>query len=400
MRRAEIVVVGAGPAGIAAAVTASAKGRQVLVLDDNPGEGGQIWRGGGGHREWLERFHRCGAEKIFNARVIAAGAADRTLVVETGGGAERLNFDKLILATGARELFLPFPGWTLPGVMGAGGLQAMVKGGLRIRAARVVVAGTGPLLLAVAAFLKEHGAQVIAIAEQAQAARIRSFAMHMVSQPGKLWQGLRLKAKLAGTPYFTDCWVEQAHGTSSLESVNLRRGGKQWAELCDYLAIGYGLWPNAELAALLGCERDGPFVKVDASQQTSVAGVYCAGEPTGIAGVDAALAEGIAAGSSAAGEAARAPHSSFAVRLARTFAIRDEVKRLAKDDTIVCRCEDVTWSELRHRQGWRAAKLQTRCGMGPCQGRICGPALETMCGWRTESLREPLFPARVESMTR
>jgi NADPH-dependent 2,4-dienoyl-CoA reductase/sulfur reductase-like enzyme len=316
-----------------------------------------------------------------------------------------LSFESLVLATGARERFLPFPGWTLPNVMGAGGLQALVKTGLPIEGKRVVVAGSGPLLLAVAAYLGAHGANVLLIAEQASSMQLARFAVGSFS---KRSQALALKRQLKDVPYRTGCWVSEAHGEEKLEAVTLFRGGKRWRVACDYLACGFHLVPNVELAELLGCDVDRGSVKVDQFQQTSVANVYSAGETTGIGGLELSLVEGEIAGLAAAGkhDAARelfplrAKQRKFADLLNCTFALRDELKHLAKLQTIVCRCEDVTLERLRAHNSWRAAKLQTRCGMGPCQGRICGGAVEFLFGWRAESVRPPVLPVKIESLMR
>ena len=162
-----------------------------------------------------------------------------------------LEFEKLIIATGARERFLPFPGWTLPNVFGAGGLQAFVKGGLRVEGKRIVIAGTGPLLLAVAEYLKSKGATIVAIAEQAPSANITRFARGLWGIPSKLVQAAALRAKLIGIPYLTDCWLTSAAGEDKLESVTLTRRRKEWTLDCDYLACGFHLVPNIELASLL-----------------------------------------------------------------------------------------------------------------------------------------------------
>jgi NADPH-dependent 2,4-dienoyl-CoA reductase/sulfur reductase-like enzyme len=188
----------------------------------------------------------------------------------------------------------------------------------------------------------------------------------------------------------------------------LRRGSKTWTEPCDYLACGFGLIPNVELGALLGCLMTDSGVQVDEYQQTSVPGVFCAGEATGIGGLELSLVEGEIAGYAAAGrlEAAqalfgiRARHARFATALDRAFALRPELKRLPQDDTLVCRCEDVTFGRVRSCSNWRDAKLQTRCGMGPCQARVCGGAIEFLLGWKPESVRPPVFPARIKSLTR
>jgi NADPH-dependent 2,4-dienoyl-CoA reductase/sulfur reductase-like enzyme len=408
----EVLVIGAGPAGIAAACAAAESGVRVGVVDDNPSAGGQIWRGGADHSpssqasEWQERLAGSGASFIHGAKVVAREAAD-VLVAETWERTLKLKFAKLVLATGARERFLPFPGWTLPGVMGAGGLQALVKSGLSVSGKRVVIAGSGPLLLAVAEYLRRAGANVVFIAEQAPAARLRGFAARLLLHPAKMWQAIRLRRALGGIPYRFGMWPAAASGTEKLEWVELIRGGAKTRVACDYLACGFHLVPNVELAELLNCEMDGGFVRVNEMQETTAPRIYCAGEPVGIGGVEAALIEGQIAGYAAAGNAAkartlyseRAAARKFTGLLARTFALRDELRTLVAPETIVCRCEDVSRAQLAKYSDWRSAKLQTRCGMGACQGRVCGAAVEFIFGWRAESVRPPIFPARVESLT-
>lgn len=162
--------------------------------------------------------------------------------------------------------------------------------------------------------------------------------------------------------------------------------------------------PNTELAALLGCTLRGDYVAVDERQQTSVANIYCAGEPTGIAGLDAALIQGEIAGLACAGKpidslrGRRTAEQKFARRLETAFRLRKELSLLASEETIVCRCEDVSYESLAGRSGWTEAKLQTRCGMGPCQGRICGPATQILFGWTPKSIRPPLSPVPVSAL--
>ena len=398
----DLLVVGAGPAGLAAAWRAAQSGLRVSVVDDNPAAGGQIWRGGPPEAQvWFQRIHSVEVELITGASVFQQPGAN-TLHAETAHGVCELKYSSLVLATGARERFLPFPGWTLPNVMGAGGLQALVKSGLPIEGRRVVVAGSGPLLLAVAAYLRGHGADVLFIAEQASSVQLGRFVFGLFS---KASQAFDLKRQLKRVPYRSGCWVAEAQGKEKLEAVTLVRGGKRWQVACDYLACGFHLVPNVELAELLGCVMENGSVKVDEFQQTTVSNVYSAGETTGIGGLELSLVEGEIAGLAAAGKheaaralfPARAKHRRFADLLNRTFALRDELKGLATPETIVCRCEDVTLERLGTQDSWRSAKLQTRCGMGPCQGRVCGGAIEFLFGWRAESVRPPILPVRLES---
>jgi len=399
------VIVGAGPAGIAAAVTLSDSGARVTLLDDNPCAGGQIWRGGNlKASKWLERLTRRTAVVITGARVLSGDAARQTLLVDVNGKAQEIAYSKLVLATGARELFLPFPGWTLPNVMGVGGLQALVKSGLPVEGKRIVVAGSGPLLLAVTSYLRKCGAVVPLIAEQASATNLASFALSLAAHPAKVRQSIELNPFLAGIRYLSSCWVESAAGSNKLERVRLRRGSRVWEEPCDYLANSYGFTANTELAMYMGCAVEAGVVKADQWQQTSLSNIYCAGEIAGLGGVDTALLEGQIAGFALSGQQSQAATlhprkaKSFARLLNKTFQPRAELRALAQSDTIVCRCEDVTLSRLRQAGSWRSAKLHERCGMGPCQGRICGPAVQFMLGWEPSSLRPPLSPTRLENL--
>jgi len=402
-REFEVVVVGAGPAGIAAACAAAGCGKRVGLVDDNPEAGGQIWRFGAPEGEpWFERLRRSGAEVIPGARVFDHPATG-VLHAERDGERLDLRYEQLILATGARERFLPFPGWTLPNVLGAGGLQALVKSGLPIEGKRVVVAGSGPLLLAVADYLHSCGAVVPVIAEQASSRHIRRLAFTLAALPGKLLEAARRRLSVLRTRYLTDCWVVAAEGDGKLAAVTLQRNGTTWREPCDYLACGFGLVPNLELPLLVGCKVERGYVSVNEWQRTSIPGVACVGELCAIGGVDPALASGLIAGYTAGDREDKAREHfaalrrarKFASRLEAAFALREELKAIATPETIVCRCEDVPLGKIAGQHNWRSAKLQTRCGMGPCQARVCGPVVDFLCGWPAESVRPPLFPVEV-----
>lgn len=396
---------------MAAAVRAAECGVEVGIVDDNATLGGQIWRGESDDGEnqdairWSEMLRTAGVTKLCGKRVFDQPEA-RVLFAEGDDDLCELRYRNLILATGARERFLPFPGWTLPNVMGAGGLQAMVKSGLPIRGKRVVVGGTGPLLLAVAAYLRKHGAEIPIICEQASWSMLAGFSMALLAQPAKITQGIQLKRELAGVPFAANSWPLAARGQQELESVTISRRGKSETIECDYLACGFHLVPNLELQQLLGCQIREGYVHVDEFQRTTVEGVFCAGEPTGIGGVELAIIEGQIAGLVAGGGLEKArllfrdrdKRRRFARRLDQTFRLRPELKNLPSAETLVCRCEDVSYSRLQQHTSWRSAKLQTRCGMGPCQGRVCGPATQFLFKWEPDSVRPPVFPARVESL--
>lgn len=406
----DILVVGAGPAGMVAAVNAAARGKRVGLVDDNPAAGGQIWRSGGelppDARRAIASLEASNVVRLQGWRVFDAPRPGLLHAERSGGECAELGYKSLVLATGARERFLPFPGWTLPNVMGAGGLDALVRGGVPVADKRVVVAGTGPLLLAVAAHLTRHGARVVAVCEQAPLLRLARFGVRLLVEPGKLRRAVEYRLAIRSAPYLTQCWIASAQGRDRVESVTLRQGNKQWNVACDFVGCGFHLVPNIELPSLLGCRIDNGLVEVDESMQTSVPGVYCAGEPTGIGGVEIAVLEGQIAGLAAAGRLQdtrrlarrRRGKLGFARALEQACALDPQLRALPSGDTCVCRCEDVRFVSLHGHTNWRDAKLQTRCGMGPCQGRVCGPASEFLFGWRDQSVRPPIFPALVSSL--
>lgn len=408
--RTDILIVGGGPAGMAAAIAAATSGGDVTIIDDNPRLGGQIWRAELGEMKSADARELIATLEQNRIRIIPGAsvfAGNRTaLLAETGSGTVEIEYQKLILATGARERFLPFPGWTLPNVFGAAGLQALVKGGFEVENKRVVVAGTGPLLLVVAEYLRSKGAQIVAVCEQTTNRKLDRFALGLWRRPSKLAQGIALRSKLRGVPYYKNSWVLAAFGESKLKAVTISRIDRTVELECDMLACGFHLVPNTELARLLGCRIDDDFVSVDEYQETSVQGVYCAGEPTGIGGVDAALVEGRIAGYAATGQIDEArlllpdreTTERFTIALDRTFELRDELRKLATDSTVVCRCEDVQFGVLTGYTDLRTAKLQTRCGMGSCQGRVCGPAVDFLFGWKDRSVRPPIVPVRMENL--
>jgi NADPH-dependent 2,4-dienoyl-CoA reductase/sulfur reductase-like enzyme len=327
------------------------------------------------------------------------------MTVERSGRSFTVEAGSIVLATGARERFLPFPGWTLPGVVGVGGAQALLKAGMAVRGLSVVVAGTGPLLLPVAAALASAGARVRWVAEQAPAARVRGFAASLWRSPGRIAQAARYRGAFLRAPYRAGSWVARAEGDGFVSHAVLRDATGERTLPCDLLCVGYGLVPSVELALRVGARVRAGAVVVDEAQRTTVPGIYAAGEPTGVAGVDAALAAGAIAGSSAAGAApperaaaVLAREKQLAARMDEAFGLRQELRALCDEDTIVCRCEDVSRGRIAPHPDARAAKLHTRAGMGPCQGRVCGPALEFLFGWTQETVRPPVLPARVGTL--
>ncbi|MFB7293046.1 FAD-dependent oxidoreductase [Actinacidiphila glaucinigra] len=405
-----LAVVGAGPAGIAAALEAADAGLRVALVDAAPQAGGQFYRQpapglrarrpGALHHAWgtwrrlrgrLEAHIEAGrVTHLPGCQVWSLEPGFTLHTLEAGA----IGADGVVLATGGYEKVLPFPGWTLPGVVTAGGAQAMLKGGLVLPGRTVVVAGTGPLLLPVAAGLAAAGARVAALAE---AADPRDLLRHATAVPlGKAVEGAVYAARLArhGIRVRWRHTVVAAHGVDRVEAVTLAGpDGARRRVACDALAVGHGLLPHTDLA--------GSF-EVDAEQRTPTPGVWAAGEVTGVGGAELALAEGEIAGRSAAarlrgGEpdpAAWATAARRRERLRRFAAVLDAVYRLpgdwaesaVTDDTVVCRCEEVPASAVREAVrdlgagDLRTVKLLTRAGMGWCQGRVCGPGVAAVAG--------------------
>ncbi|WP_256831661.1 FAD/NAD(P)-binding oxidoreductase [Pseudomonas sp. Pse1] len=405
---ADLLIIGAGPAGLAAALAAAPSDARIVLLDDNPLAGGQIWRDGpqaslpAQARRLRQRMAACSNIRHHAQTRVIACVAPKQLLVESPEQGWQIRYDKLILCTGARELLLPFPGWTLPGVTGAGGLQALIKGGLPVQGERLVIAGSGPLLLASAATAKKHGAQVLRIVEQASRGAVAGFAAQLPRWPGKCLQSLRL----FDPHYRTGSHVLAALGSDRLEGVRLLQQGKIVELECQRLACGFGLIPNIQLGQALGYALNGQALAVDAWQASSLADHFAAGECTGFGGSELALVEGAIAGHAAVGDqqaarqlwSRRARWQGFADTLNQAFRLNPQLKALPAADTLICRCEDVPYAALADQQGWRAAKLTSRCGMGACQGRVCGAALHHLFGWQPAAPRPPFSPARIETL--
>ncbi|MYQ76542.1 MULTISPECIES: NAD(P)/FAD-dependent oxidoreductase [unclassified Streptomyces] len=436
--RAEVAVVGAGPAGLAAAVTAADAGLDVLLIDAADAPGGQYYRapapGLGAtrpealHHGWgtftaltarLDRHRATGRVRLLTGHQVWAvtrTGEDWTLHAVTGpdggdGAAPRAR--RLVIATGAVERQLPFPGWTLPGVVGAAGAQAMLKSGLVLPGRRVVVAGSGPLLQAVALSLARAGARVPALVEAAGYGAYARAPLTVAANPDRLAEGVRHRAGLArhGVRMLTHRAVTAVHGTERVEGVTVSRIDRAWRPVpgtgrridCDALAVGHGLVPQLDLALGLGCATrtgtDGSAVlEVDARLRTTVPGVWAVGETGGVGGVRLALAEGELAALSVIADArgGRVPARAGALRRRRRrmrgFAgLMGTVHRPGPawtgwldPDTEVCRCEEVTVGTVRTAVtelgagDTRTAKLLTRAGMGWCQGRTCGFAVRAL----------------------
>lgn len=419
-RTPDVLVVGGGPAGIAAATEIARRGGHVLLVDENPRPGGQIWRHGGHSRpklppqalRALQAFAQSGAEVLYGATVFdlePSGAAH----VEVEGVPVHISPRRgTILCTGSRERFLPFPGWTLPGVTGVGGVQALLKAGADFRGQRVVIGGTGPLLLPVAHALVQGGAELQIVAEQLSFRRLARFAATLARKaPVRLIEGARYRAGFARTPFRTGAWVERVDpGPDGRVGVaHVRVGGKKNAVrqfACDFVCVGYGLVPVVELARLAQCRIDGRgAVSVDADQRTSNPRIWAAGEPTGVGGVHAAQIEGAIAGTtilegtlSPARLRARTRILQFKSLLEASFPLDPALLKLPDAATVVCRCEGVTHGQILSAGSYREAKIMERMGMGPCQGKVCGTTVRTLYGWDRDTVQLPSTPVPIGSL--
>ncbi|ORT57316.1 FAD-dependent oxidoreductase [Streptomyces sp. CB03238] len=423
---ADLAIVGAGPAGLAAAATAAGLGLDVTLLDAADRPGGQIHRhpaGGPVPRAVCPLVRKLTGVRHLPTHhvwtVVPDGAAWLLhAVVGPDEVPAAVRARAVLLATGAYERQLPFPGWTLPGVVGAGGAQAMLKAGGVLPGRRIVVAGSGPLLLAVATTLAAAGARVPALVEAADYTAYARHAPALVRNPAKLAQGALHGGALLrhSTRLLTRHAVTAAHGTTRVEAVTVARLDADWRPVpgtgrripCDALAVGHGLVPQLELATGLGCATrrtpDGtPALDVDAQQRTSVPGIWAAGETCGVGGAELARVEGEIAALSIAG---RRPPGALTRRRARLRTFADGMAAAHRPGpgwtdwldgaTEVCRCEEVTADRVRRAvtdlgaRDTRTVKLLTRAGMGWCQGRMCGPAVARLAGQDPAPDRRPL----------
>ncbi|MEP6799028.1 MAG: NAD(P)/FAD-dependent oxidoreductase [Lapillicoccus sp.] len=431
-----MLVIGAGPAGLAAAHAARERGAPVTLLDSSDQLGGQFWRhlpdtrpaarndilhhGWSTFRQLGDALESdSGCRIIRSAQVWAIETAPEGpgivhVVVGESDGVDRdrlaLSPDAIVLATGAYDRTLPFPGWDLPGVFTGGAAQALAKGERVSVGRRVVVAGAGPFLLPVAASLAATGARVLGVYE---ANRLPALLRGWLPEPWQLLGAAGKGPELAGyaaghlrsrIPYRLGCAVVAAHGTDRVESVTVASVTADWAPItgterriaADAVCVSHGFTPRLELAIAAGCALTSErFVLVGDTQETSVPGVYAAGEITGIGGADLAMAEGAIAGHLAAGGAVadvgvrravrrRRTFRGFAARIEAAHAIRPGWPEMLTADTIVCRCEEVTYGDLcataasTRSTSLRALKLSTRASLGICQGRVCGRSVEEL----------------------
>ena len=400
-----IIVVGAGPAGLAAAKSAAGKGCHVTVIDSQPRGGGQYWRhltevsGYKSNRsaEYLKELqqnklitHITGAQ-VWSAEKLGDGYQLNYL---QAGVEKKISAQKIILTTGAYDRTLPFPGWTTSGVMTPGGAQSLLKGHGVVAGKAIVVSGTGPFLLPVATALAKSGAHVEIIEAQSPL-RWALSPLALLLNPGKFPELIHYASAIMQSKIkvsFGSAITEYQNGVAQVSKVrsNLSIKKKNVRSIkADVVATGWGFLPDVTLGGILGCAQtlDGDEIvvfKVDSEQRSSAQNIWVAGEATGIGGADLALAEGAIAGLSATGSRIpagmrwkRFTKRLFAKALQRSYPVGGGWQEWLRDETVICRCEEVSCQEIIESvqelgaEDARTSKLFTRAGMGLCQGRVC-----------------------------
>jgi NADPH-dependent 2,4-dienoyl-CoA reductase/sulfur reductase-like enzyme len=429
----DIAIVGAGPAGLAAAREVSAAGATAALLDSYSRPGGQYFKQpprafrakqpGRLHHDYLlpqtlfgvvaesPRLTLLTDTTVWTAYAGPEGFSLHCYRPDQGGLEVRAK--KVILAPGAHDRALPFPGWDLPGVMTAGAIQTLANSQRVLPGRKIVLSGSGPFLLPVAALLAESGANLVGVFEAARPRDIFRYSASAWAGRAKLGEGAGYLRVLRhfGVPYKFGRAVVRAEGRERVERVSVARLNSDWSIVPDSLetlevdavGVGYGFSPSLDLSQLLGCEhrydpvQAASFAVHDPRQQSTRPGVFVAGEICGIGGSAVALPQGAVAGLAAALDLSRVPArpdatarlakyqaearqaQAFAGTLNRMFALQPGWQTWATPETIICRCEEVTLGRVRTAisefdlKNVKAVKLTTRCGMGLCQGRVCGP---------------------------
>lgn len=456
----DVAVLGAGPAGMAAATEAARRGARVVLLEESPQPGGQVYRAappgflmpedpdkraGDALRAALAAS---GAELRLGHRVWGLGGGPlvpqgtppvpfRLDALPPEGAPLTLEARALVLCPGTHERIIPFPGWTLPGVIGLAAATILLKAQGVLPGRRVVVAGAGPLLYAVAAKLLKAGAEVAAVADLGTRGEWARALPALAARPDLLARGVAWRALLTAhsVPLLSGCRVVAAEGASVLERIRLLTAeGAVEAFDCDALCIGHGLVPATEATRLFRAAHRydraaGGWVPVlDADRRTSVKLLYVAGDGGGVRGAAAAPAAGRLAALAALSDLgiltgrahARARWRPWAehwraartgAAMARMMALRPALVSAIPPETVVCRCEGVTRAEIDAALDDGAADMNqlkqfTRCGMGPCQGRVCGEAAAELVAARVGGRehagfatgRLPLRPVPMEAL--
>jgi len=423
IKQIDLLVVGAGPAGLAAALEAKRRGLTPLVIDENPLPGGQIYRNVSASpladpallgddylygRTLVQAFEDADIDYWPRTLVWQITQDRRVFATREGAGTWQIDAQAIVLAGGAMERPFPIPGWTLPGVMGVGAAQTLLKSAALAPRDGAVLAGCGPLLYLFAWQMLRAGVPVRAILDTTQRRAKRDALRHLggaLRAPGYLAKGMGLlrAIRAAGVEHVKDVEALRVLGNAAgdqAEAIEYRVAGQTKRIETPLVLLHQGVVPNTQITRSIGCEHvwnDAQLCwlpRIDAWGETSVPGIFVAGDGGGIAGARAAEPSGRLAALQAAHalgriDTSRRDSTALALRrdLARHTAIRpfldafyrpaDAMRRPADDDTVVCRCEEVTAGDVRNMAalgcvGPNQTKSFSRCGMGPCQGRLCG----------------------------
>ena len=428
-QRYSVLVIGGGPAGMSAALATTAAGLRTLLVDERPTLGGQIfkqpgpgftvtdpqalgaqWRFG---RSLVDRADACPATKALRTSVVdlEPDAVGWTAILADDDGTRAVSAARVIIAPGAQDRPVVFPGWTLPGVLTAGGLQTLAKTQRFLPGRRMVFAGSGPVALAFPAQLADFGADIAVALEAGPAPGppdVAGIARSAWGNTDLLRDAAHYRSRLLRhrVPLRYGRMVVRAEGERRVQRVVHAAVDVDWRVIpgteeavdADLLCLGYGFVPSPELLRLAGCAFDdvealgGPVVRRDAWCRTSVPGIYAAGDGTGVEGSFVAIDEGTTAGLAAALDAGALPvdqavsqaaharvrlvrRRALATATSRMYRVGAGIYELAADDTVVCRCEGITSgalaSVIADAGDVSVVKALTRAGMGPCQGRSC-----------------------------
>ncbi len=421
----DVVIVGMGPAGMASAVELAELDLNIAIVDENSLPGGQIYRQHSRDftlidpsfmgdkykkgRKLVDEFKSV-KDKItlFNDTYIWGFFGENTLTLLQNGKMISMNFDKLLITEGATERTIPFPGWTLPGIITLGGLQKFVLHERLLPGKRFLLAGCSPLLLPVAANLLDAGAEVVGICDASMSNKHMKLMTKLIGQKGLAKEVFSYIFPVIkkSVPIMRSCAVTAASGESGVQRVTVMKldkngnpvAGSEKNYEVDILAVSYGFLPSTRLSRLLGCKQEYDQVlnawnpETDDHMQTSVPGVYVAGDSGGIGGADMAEIEGHIAAAHMAGELGRLPGGEVEKRAAQyqkakeriskyisvlndVFAVRPGLFDIMDKDTIVCRCEQITLGQILGgiELGFRNINemKRIRTSMGLCQGRSC-----------------------------
>jgi NADPH-dependent 2,4-dienoyl-CoA reductase/sulfur reductase-like enzyme len=444
LKESDFVIIGGGPGGIAAAIKAAQAGVNVTLLDENERPGGQVFRQfekgfkvadpdalGPDFKEGQELLHQFNSlrDKIryMNNTLVWGIFEDRTLALARNGASSSLGFKHLLVATGAYDRPVPFPGWTLPGVFTAGGAQKLVKSERVLPGQHILLAGTGPLQLVLADQIIKAGGKIEAILEAGNVGE--NWLQGLIGIWGNwdfLIEGMRYLRSIqkAGVPLLRSHIILEARGDGQVEEAVIAKVDKNWrprlntarSVKVDAICLGYGLVSSTELTMLAECEhkydiKQGGYIPLrKANMETSVPGIYAVGDGAGVAGRKVAIEEGCIAGisvASASGYISRAkasqqirPYHKRLSKINRFRKVLDDISlpraglyELATDDTVICRCEDVTLKQLKAALADNTIQIKdfkrmTRMGMGPCEGRMCGPSIIEMLRHRLNATAE------------